>query len=365
MEQPANPKITISGFDIEWDLRNGFNLWAGTPTLSMWIPSTVAGMMAGFQAMVGVERFHLCMQIGGMNSVDGDWAMIKSAPTFEGGLKLISDVAWPAGWGRWTVVSLDREKKEAIFRATNSWEGIYQRTLGVCWGSGMMAGKFAGIASRLFEVPCWAEQTVFSARGGEYDEFVVKESELTPEQRLDKLLEQGKASNVELGVMLEKLKREVNERERTAAELSEKLALIHRQEEALRTLSVPIVQVWDGVLTVPLMGSLDPERAASMMERLLAEIVRTRARFAILDLTAIDIVDTSVANHLVRIVRAIDLLGARAVITGIRPAVAQAIVSLGVDLSSMTTLRDLQEGLKSCMTWLAEEAASQKPRYSL
>jgi len=95
-----------------------------------------------------------------------------------------------------------------------------------------------------------------------------------------------------------------------------------------------------------------------VMERLLQEIVSARARFAILDLTAVDHVDTSTANHLVRIVRAVDLLGARVVVTGIRSAVAQAMVGLGMDLSSMTTLRNLQEGLRACMRWRAEEEAT-------
>jgi len=123
--------------------------------------------------------------------------------------------------------------------------------------------------------------------------------------------------------------------------------------------SVPIVQVWDGVLTVPLMGSLDGQRATEMMERLLAEIVRARARYAILDLTAVAVVDTSTADHLVRIVRAIELLGARAIIAGISPAVAQTMVSLGVDLTRLTTLRNLQEALKACMHWI-DAAKEQK-----
>lgn len=196
------------------------------------------------------------------------------------------------------------------------------------------------------------------ARGDEYDEFVVTESAWTPQQRLDRLLHEGKASNVDLVVALQKLQHEVQERERTERELRDKLDLIRRQEETLRTLAVPIVQVWDGVLMVPLMGSMDSERAGDVMERLLQEIVSARARFAILDLTAVDHVDTSTANHLVRIVRAVDLLGARVVVTGIRSAVAQAMVGLGMDLSSMTTLRNLQEGLRACMRWRAEEEAT-------
>jgi len=349
-----NPKVKLFGFEVEWDLEKGVNLWAGVPTLSMWIPNTVAGLMAGLQAMVGTERLNLCLQLGGQQSVDGDWAMVSSKPDLQEGLALLSEIAWPAGWGRFSLVSIDRAQKKVVFRAHNSWEGIYQRALGVCWGSGALAGKFAGIASRLFEVECWAEQTHFTARGDDYDEFVVCPSSLTVQERLDQLLLQDKATSSDLAVALDKLRREAEERERTSAELREKLEVIQRQEEALRTMAMPIVQVWDGVLMIPIMGALDSSRAARMMERLLHALVESRARFAILDLTAVDIVDTSTADHLVRIVSAIELLGSRSVITGIRPAVAQTMVSLGVDLSRMAVLRNLQEGLKACIRWSQE-----------
>lgn len=354
--------MRLPGFEIVWDLQQGLNLWAGFPTLSMWIPTTVAGLMSGLHSMVGTERFNLCMQVGGQLSVEGDWGIVSGAPSFEEGISRIAEIAWPAGWGRWQLISLDRQRKEAVYRSTNSWEAIYQRALGVCWGSGMMAGKFSGLTSRILETPCWAEQTAFAVQGAEYDEFVVRESALTAEQRLDELLQQGKASSADLAVALEKLKQEMKERERTSADLREKLQVIERQEESLRTLSVPIVQVWDGVLTVPLMGSLDGQRASEMMERLLSEIVLTRARYAILDLTAVAVVDTSTADHLVRIVRAIELLGARSIIAGISPAVAQTMVSLGVDLTRLTTLRNLQEALKACMRWLEEADRAAKTR---
>jgi rsbT co-antagonist protein RsbR len=108
--------------------------------------------------------------------------------------------------------------------------------------------------------------------------------------------------------------------------------------------------VWDGVLTVPVMGGLDSQRASALMERLLGAIVDSQTRHVILDLTAVDAVDTGTADHLIRIVRAVELLGARVVVTGIRPAVAQTVVSLGMDLERIVTLRNLQEGLKACMT---------------
>ena len=209
------PKISICGFEIEWDLERGLNLWAGTPALSMWIPTTVAGLMSGLQRMVGTERFNLCLQQGGIESVEGDWGVITSQPTFEAGMAVMSGVASSAGWGRWEVVSLDREKKEARLRALNSWEGIYQRALGVSWGSGMVAGKFAGLCTRLFGTPCWAEQTAFSALGGDFDEFLVRPTDTTIEQRLEALLSAGQATSADLAVALTKLREEVRERERT------------------------------------------------------------------------------------------------------------------------------------------------------
>lgn len=350
-----NIKVSLPGFDIEWDLSQGLNLWAGVPTLSMWLPTTTAGLMAGFERMVGTDRFNLCMQLGGQESIEGDWAVISSAPTFEEGLARISDIAWPAGWGRWQLVSLDRDKPEAIYRAHGSWEGIYQKALGVCWGSGMLAGKLAAFTGRLLGIPCWAEQRLFTARGDAYDEFVVRPSEQTPQERLSRLMEEGKAASADLAVALQDLKRQSDERERAAAELREKLDVIERQDRALREMAVPIIQVWDGVLTLPILGMLDTSRAAMITDRLLTEIVERRARYAILDLTAVEAVDTHTADHLLRIVQAISLLGARAVITGIRASVAQTLVSLGVDLAQLRTLRDLQEGLRACMRWMDEE----------
>jgi rsbT co-antagonist protein RsbR len=355
MSEPI--RVQVAGFEISWDLDKGLNLWAGTPTLSMWIPNTVAGLMLGMQRMVGAERFNLYMHSGGYDSVEGDWEVIRSQPTFAAGIAAMAPIAASAGWGHWEVVSVDEEKKEVVFRAYNNWEGLYQKQLGVCWGSGMMAGKFAGHASRYFGVTCWAEQTKFTATGDAYDEFVVRPSELTMEQRLQQLLASGKGTEMDLTTALQKLRQEVSERQKAENDLRDALAQVRIQEETLRKVSAPIIQVWDGVLTVPLMGFIDSDRAVLMMQRLLDEVVKTRARYTILDLTGVDVVDTNTADHLVRIIRAIELLGARAVITGIRSAVAQTMVSLGIDLSRITTLRNLQEGLKACMRGLQEDGA--------
>ncbi|AUX47712.1 anti-anti sigma factor protein [Sorangium cellulosum] len=136
--------------------------------------------------------------------------------------------------------------------------------------------------------------------------------------------------------------------------IADQLAVIQRQQALIRALSTPILQVAEGVLAVPLIGALDDARAADVTGKLLDEVVRTGARFAIIDVTGIEGVDAATADHLVRIVRAIRLLGASGVLTGIGPAVAQSMCGLGVDLSGVTTHGNLRAGIEVCLRALPE-----------
>ncbi|MGK3985500.1 PAS domain-containing protein [Sorangium sp. So ce136] len=151
---------------------------------------------------------------------------------------------------------------------------------------------------------------------------------------------------------------------RAELELRERLALIERQQQVIRQLSTPILQVWRGVLALPMIGVVDSARTAEVMDSLLQAVVRTQARYALLDLTGVEAVDTKTASYLVELVRAIRLLGAEGIITGIRPSVAQTVVSLGLDLAEVTTLSDLQAGLKHCIGRSLGEARARGARSS-
>jgi rsbT co-antagonist protein RsbR len=339
----AKPSITIQGVQFTWEPEFGLFQVFGMPTFCMWIESTLAGMMQGMQRMVGTERFNLAMHGGGRDSVGGDWSVISAAPTFEQGFSELASYAVTCGWGVWTLVSLDRTQREAVFRVVNNWEALYQRALDVQWGTNMTGGKFAGFCSRLFGVDCWATQTHFQARGDEYDEFLVKRSDVSLEQKLNQLLASDQATRADLAVALKKLEDENLERKRAEREAQERLAVIE-------TLSAPILQVWDGVLAVPVLGTRAGDRAASLMERLLGEIARTRSGYAILDVTGVDIIDTHTADYLLRIARAVELLGAQSIITGIRPAVAQTMVNLQAGFGGIVTLATLRDGIKYCMS---------------
>jgi rsbT co-antagonist protein RsbR len=150
---------------------------------------------------------------------------------------------------------------------------------------------------------------------------------------------------------------DVTELKRTAQELQAKLDLIDRQQRAIRELSTPIIEVWDRILTLPIVGLVDSTRTAEIMENLLQAVVRYRARYAILDLTGVDVVDTSTASHILGLIRTIRLLGAEGILTGIHPSIAQTIVTLGVDLSGLIVRSTLREALQHCIVQMAKRPA--------
>ncbi|WP_322102391.1 STAS domain-containing protein [Paraburkholderia sp. J41] len=120
-------------------------------------------------------------------------------------------------------------------------------------------------------------------------------------------------------------------------------AIIARQQEELLELSTPVVQLWEGILALPLIGTLDSARTQVVMESLLQKIVDTGAGLAIIDITGVPTVDTLVAQHLLKTVAAARLMGADCIISGIRPQIAQTIVHLGVDLTNVTTKATLAD----------------------
>ncbi|MCY1071224.1 AAA family ATPase [Nannocystis sp. RBIL2] len=139
------------------------------------------------------------------------------------------------------------------------------------------------------------------------------------------------------------------QQERQEQDLRDKQELIQRQQELIRVLGTPIIEVWDGILTVPIVGALDDTRALELTDNLLQRIVATRSRHAIIDLTGVDEIDDATAAHLVGIIRAVQLLGAQAIISGLSPPVARTIVELGIDISRMPTRSNLREALRSCI----------------
>jgi PAS domain S-box-containing protein len=232
MERKASGsrEVQVSGIKIQWDPERGTCSFEGLPVAMMWVDTTLAGLMSGVQAMVGEERFGLALQSEGRKSVESDWQVISQFKSFQDGFQAIGTVAAVAGWGEWAIQSLDEKNKVARFRVRNSWEGLYQKSLGVCWGSGMLAGKLAGYCSKLFGKNCWAEQTAFIAKGDPSDEFEVKPSDRSVEKEIEGLLVADGASRADMAVALQKLRDEIRVRRRTEN-------LLHIEKARFETLS--------------------------------------------------------------------------------------------------------------------------------
>lgn len=142
------------------------------------------------------------------------------------------------------------------------------------------------------------------------------------------------------------------------AYLEEKEKTIHAQQDELRETATPITEIWDGVLTLPIIGTLDSSRTMLVMESLLNRIASDKANVVVMDITGVRRIDSQVSHHLIQMMRAIQLMGADAILTGIRPEIARALTSLNIDLGSVTTRASLADGLKEAFRRLGVEVST-------
>src|SRR5204863_4217602 len=134
--------------------------------------------------------------------------------------------------------------------------------------------------------------------------------------------------------------------------VQERERIIRQQQEAIRELSTPVLQVRERLLILPIIGVIDPQRARQVTEQLLRGIRANRAKVVVIDITGVPSVDSTVANHLVQTVDASRLMGAGVIITGLSSEIAQTLVTIGVDLSKMNAVGDLQGGIEEAERWL-------------
>jgi len=138
--------------------------------------------------------------------------------------------------------------------------------------------------------------------------------------------------------------------------------VIRRQQEEMLELSTPVMEIWEGILALPLIGTLDSTRTSVAMETLLQTIVETRSELAIIDITGVPTVDTLVAQHLLKTVAAARLMGADCVISGIRPQIAQTMVHLQIDLSEVVTKATLAEALRFALKRSGRATLTKNPK---
>lgn len=156
----------------------------------------------------------------------------------------------------------------------------------------------------------------------------------------------------------------------TEAYMTAREELISRQQQEILELSTPVVKLWDGILALPIIGTLDSARTQVVMENLLQTVVATNSKYAIIDITGVPTVDTLVAQHLLKTITAARLMGAECIISGVRPQIAQTIVHLGINLEDVVTKANLADALalalrRSGRTVTRSTSAPQSPISSL
>lgn len=297
---------------------------------------------------LGVERARGLLKRFGYASGYHDATLLKEHFAWDSDAEWLGSGPMMHMWEGITgaeLKTLDFDRKAGTFYAEVIWNNSYEaeqhlKHFGradypVCW---TLTGHPCGFGTAFLGKPVIARETECVGKGDKRCYVVAKTAEAwgaEAEQDLRDLEERS-------------FDQEIRERD-------ELIRQLQQQQQIIQELSTPVIQIWRGILTLPIVGAIDSPRAAKITEGLLQRIVATQARVVLLDITGVPLVDTGVANRLLKTVRAASLLGARCLLVGIRPEIAQTVVHLGVDLSGIETYADLQAGLARAFEMLGLE----------
>ncbi len=324
-------EVTLNQVPIRWDLDAGELSFLGLPSVLLWANPSLYRMLKPLVDHVGIDLFGLMVAHESSKGTAEDYhAMVTQlGSTFAEGFLAWGEAVSTAGWGRFELPELDMEGHRARVRISSPWELQMLRDTGDQWGCPFIQGKLIGIFSHAFGVTCWADQEALDLQASTV-EFRIYPAERTLKASLETLQTQLRESR-ERG-----LRDKIDE---ATHELKEKQALIRR-------LSTPLIQVWDGVLVIPLIGDLDTSRAQVLTENTLHAVSERGASVVIIDVTGVSKFDSKSSGHLLRTVAAAGLLGARCLLAGVSPRIAKMLVDSGAALTGVPCFATTQAALE-------------------
>ena len=348
----------------EWVGRDALEDWKGTPAED-----------AMRRALAG-EEFRASITVPGPHHYDVWYIPVRDAagaPNGMYGLAIEVTAAREAKTRleeKLAVVEQQAEKINNLTRAINAapvtvWMMDPQGKIllsegGVLPKLGLKAGESVGLNALDMFRGTSAEESIRQSLSGATTSTA---EEIAPGLSLDSWLVPLREGDTDELTAVLGLSVDSTERRKSERELRDKLEVIERQASTIRALATPIIRVWDEVLCLPVIGTVDSQRTSEMMTSLLEAIAREQARYAIVDLTGVEVVDTSTADHLIRLFKAARVLGVEGVLCGIRPAVAQTVVALGMELGEVRTTRTLQDALKWCLSRRSALAEATSARF--
>jgi anti-anti-sigma factor len=206
----------------------------------------------------------------------------------------------------------------------------------------------------------WNSAAIFAEDGTTVIATIAQGQDITGRKKAEEALRKSheelefrvRERTAELERLNEKLRAEIEERKRAEE-------IISRQAQEILEVSTPVIQIWEGIVAVPIIGTLDSIRTEQLMEQLLQKIVETRSEIALIDVTGVPTIDSQTARYLIETTKAVNLLGAEVVLTGIRPEIARTLVQLGIDLSNVNTRSSFATGLFFALTRLKLQVVKQ------
>jgi len=333
------PSITINNVPIVWDPAVGVVTFFGISAVLFWANPSLFRLLEPLVEEIGVDLFRMLVAHSSSLGTDEDYNSMVTVlgSNFREGFLAWGKAVGAAGWGSFELPHFDIESCTAEVRVTNPWELRMQKAGGRLWGCPFLQGKVIGILEHALGQRCWADEDLDVDSDPPVVTFSVRAWDRTLDEELKRLrAEQIRTAEARLAEQVETATAALREKHR---ELDEKDAII-------RTLSSPILQVWDGVLVVPVIGALSDKRAELLNSSLLQRVVDQMATHVVLDLTGLDAVDNQVAERLGSTVTALKLIGTECSVVGLSPEFARRAVDLDVSFGGVRVLRTLADALR-------------------
>lgn len=331
--------ITINNVPIVWQTDAGDLSFFGISAVLFWANPSLFRMLQPLVDEIGVDLFRMLVAHSSSLGTEEDYHTMVTVlgSTFQEGFLAWGKAVGAAGWGSFELPFFDVESCTAEVRVINPWELRMQKAGGTLWGCPFLQGKVIGILAHALGQRCWADEDIDLESDPPVVTFSVRAWDRTLIDELQRLrAEQIRAAEARLEQQVASATAALQEKHR---ELDEKEALI-------RTLSSPILQVWDGVLVVPIIGNLSAQRADLLNGTLLQRVVDQMATHVVLDLTGLDRVDNQVAERLGSTVTALKLIGTECSVVGLSPEFARRAVDLDLSFGGVRVLRTLADALR-------------------
>jgi rsbT co-antagonist protein RsbR len=322
----SNHQIKVNKNEFVWDSQEGALTFDGAPALLFW-DSAIELFLNTIEEISGSDVSTTVYEVTGFR-------MGKLVSSYYEGrtdvvelLNEYSEIYKSAGWGNFEIYEYSFEEKRAVIRIHNSWEHRIFKLAGKDEAGVLLPSHWAGILSGLFNQNMWYKMTKSQKEGYDYDEIVITPSTVTVSHNIHELARKKEQESI-------------TELEKKVEERTEELSSL------VQELSSPIIPVLKDILVIPLVGKYNEDRLSNMIEKSLVELTRLKAKYLLIDLTAIKNVDPYTIHGIQKLIQSIRLIGGQCFIVGVSAELSIQILSSNVKIEGIQSFSSLQQGVE-------------------